>query len=53
MLGIHRIGVARADYYLGDLAAELPVPGAGRWAAARPQGSGSRVPWTRSGSASS
>ena len=37
MLGIRRIGADRADYYLADLAAELPVPGpwagrdAGRW----------------------
>lgn len=37
MLGIRRIGAGRADYYLGDLAAELPVPGCepglrcGRW----------------------
>ena len=27
MLGIRRIGAGRADYYLADLAAELPVPG--------------------------
>jgi conjugative relaxase-like TrwC/TraI family protein len=36
MLGIRRIGAGRADYYLADLAAELPVPapgpaGRGRW----------------------
>ncbi len=39
MLGIRRIGAGRADYYLADLAAELPVPepvggrgrGQGRW----------------------
>jgi conjugative relaxase-like TrwC/TraI family protein len=33
MLGIRRIGAGRADYYLSDLATELPVPGrgAGRW----------------------
>ncbi|HEX4161304.1 MAG TPA: MobF family relaxase [Acidimicrobiales bacterium] len=35
MLGIRRIGTGRADYYLADLAAEVPVPGparaAGRW----------------------
>jgi conjugative relaxase-like TrwC/TraI family protein len=37
MLGIRRIAAGRADYYLADLATELPVPGrgpgegAGRW----------------------
>jgi conjugative relaxase-like TrwC/TraI family protein len=39
MLGIRRIGAGRADYYLADLATELPVPllgpgpgrGGGRW----------------------
>jgi conjugative relaxase-like TrwC/TraI family protein len=33
MLGIRRIGAGRADYYLADLAAELPVPAraAVRW----------------------
>ena len=61
MLGIHRIGAGRADYYLGDLAAELPVPGAGRWAGGAAAGLGlegpldperfrlvleSRHPWT-------
>lgn len=36
MLGIRRIGAGRADYYLADLAAELPLPGggAGRWTGA-------------------
>ncbi|HSZ37108.1 MAG TPA: MobF family relaxase [Acidimicrobiales bacterium] len=35
MLGIRRIGAGRADYYLADLAAELPVAtGAGRWVGA-------------------
>ncbi len=38
MLGIRRIGAGRADYYLADLATELPVPGpdrgAGRWVGA-------------------
>ncbi|HXA74272.1 MAG TPA: MobF family relaxase [Acidimicrobiales bacterium] len=29
MLGIRRISAGRADYYLADLAAELPVPGPG------------------------
>jgi conjugative relaxase-like TrwC/TraI family protein len=32
MLGIHGIGRDRADYYLSDLARELPVAGPGRWA---------------------
>lgn len=33
MLGIRRIGAGRADYYLSDLATELPLPdrGTGRW----------------------
>ena len=31
MLGIRRIGAGRADYYLSDLATELPVQGPGRW----------------------
>lgn len=36
MLGIRRIGAGRADYYLSDLAAELPLPGQapGRWVGA-------------------
>ena len=36
MLGIRRIGASRADYYLADLASELPVrdPGLGRWVGA-------------------
>jgi conjugative relaxase-like TrwC/TraI family protein len=36
MLGIRRIAAGRADYYLGDLAAELPLDGrgAGRWTGA-------------------
>jgi conjugative relaxase-like TrwC/TraI family protein len=42
MLGIRRIGAGRVDYYLADLAAELPLPGpgagpgrsAGRWVGA-------------------
>ena len=32
MLGIHGIGRDRADYYLSDLARELPVAGPGQWA---------------------
>src|SRR5580704_1329097 len=32
MLGIHGIGRDGADYYLSDLARELPVAGPGRWA---------------------
>ena len=31
MLGIHGVGRDRADYYLSDLARELPVSGPGRW----------------------
>ncbi len=32
MLGIHGIGRDKADYYLSDLAHELPVAGPGHWA---------------------
>ena len=32
MLGIHGVGRDKADYYLADLARELPVSGPGRWA---------------------
>ena len=31
MLGIHGVGRDRADYYLSDLARELPLSGAGCW----------------------
>ena len=31
MLGVHGVGRERADYYLGDLAHELPVSSPGRW----------------------
>jgi len=31
MLGIHGVGRDRADYYLADLAHELPVSSPGRW----------------------
>ena len=31
MLGVHGVGRDRADYYLGDLAHELPVSSPGRW----------------------
>ncbi len=31
MLGVHGVGRDRADYYLSDLARELPVAGPGRW----------------------
>ena len=31
MLGVHGVGRDRADYYLGDLAHELPVPSPVRW----------------------
>lgn len=42
MLGIRRIGAGRADYYLSDLATELPVTdrGAGRWVGAAAAGLG-------------
>ena len=32
MLGVHGVGREKADYYLTDLARELPVSGPGRWA---------------------
>ena len=32
MLGIHGVGRDKADYYLSDLARELPVAGPGHWA---------------------
>ena len=32
MLGVHGVGRDGADYYLGDLARELPVSSPGRWA---------------------
>ncbi len=44
MLGIHRIGAGRADYYLSDLAAELPVPGGARWAGGAAAGLGLEGP---------
>ena len=31
MLGIHGVGRDKADYYLSDLARELPVSMPGRW----------------------
>jgi conjugative relaxase-like TrwC/TraI family protein len=31
MLGIHGVGPEKADYYLSDLARELPTGGPGRW----------------------
>ena len=40
MLGVHGIGRDRADYYLSDLARELPVPGPGRWAGSAGEGLG-------------
>ncbi len=40
MLGIHGIGRDKADYYLADLARELPVAGPGRWAGKAAQGLG-------------
>jgi conjugative relaxase-like TrwC/TraI family protein len=41
-LGIRRIGAGRADYYLSDLATELPVTGrgAGRWVGSAADGLG-------------
>ena len=44
MLGIHRVGVGRADYYLSDLAAELPETAPGRWAGLGADGLGLRGP---------
>jgi len=44
MLGIHGVGRNRADYYLGDLARELPVASAGRWAGAASAGLGLEGP---------
>ncbi len=44
MLGIHRIGAGRADYYLSDLATELPVPGGARWAGGAAVGLGLEGP---------
>ena len=32
MLGIHGVGRDKADYYLSDLAHELPVAGPSHWA---------------------
>jgi conjugative relaxase-like TrwC/TraI family protein len=32
MLGVHRVGLGGADYYLSDLGTELPVPVPVRWA---------------------
>ena len=40
MLGIHGVGRDRADYYLSDLARELPVSGPGRWAGTAAEGLG-------------
>lgn len=40
MLGVHRVGPGRADYYLSDLAAELPDPTPGRWAGRAAEGLG-------------
>jgi conjugative relaxase-like TrwC/TraI family protein len=40
MLGIHGIGRDKADYYLSDLALELPVAGPGRWAGRAAEGLG-------------
>src|ERR1700734_3251516 len=40
MLGVHGIGRNRADYYLSDLARELPVARPGRWAGGAAEGLG-------------
>ena len=40
MLGVHGVGRDRADYYLADLAHELPVSSPGRWAGAAAAGLG-------------
>ncbi len=43
MLGIRRIGAGRADYYLSDLAAEVPLErqgAAGRWVGSAAEGLG-------------
>src|ERR1700690_4112210 len=40
MLGVHGIGRDRADYYLSDLARELPVAGSGQWVGRAAEGLG-------------
>jgi conjugative relaxase-like TrwC/TraI family protein len=40
MLGVHGIGQDRADYYLSDLARELPVAGSGQWVGRAAEGLG-------------
>jgi conjugative relaxase-like TrwC/TraI family protein len=40
MLGIHGVGRDKADYYLADLARELPLSGPGRWAGTAAAGLG-------------
>ena len=40
MLGVHGIGRDRADYYLSDLARELPVSRPGHWAGSGAEGLG-------------
>jgi conjugative relaxase-like TrwC/TraI family protein len=40
VLGIHGVGRDRADYYLSDLARELPVAGSGHWAGRAAEGLG-------------
>ena len=49
MLGIHGVGWQRADYYLSDLAAELPVSEPGRWAGRAGAGLGRVGPLGRAG----
>jgi conjugative relaxase-like TrwC/TraI family protein len=40
VLGIHGVGRDKADYYLSDLARELPVAGPGHWAGRAAEGLG-------------
>jgi conjugative relaxase-like TrwC/TraI family protein len=44
VLGLHGVRLDRADYYLSDLARELPVAGGGRWAGAAAAGLGLQGP---------
>ena len=44
MFGIHGVGRGRADYYLSDLARELPASDPGRWAGGAAAGLGLEGP---------